>query len=133
MEYFGNSGAGVVFYCKETMEILLGLRSYWVNEPNTWGTIGGKLEEDEHPKDAVRREVREEAHITGNYPLKLFYIYKDKNFRYYNFLVIVKKKFIPKISDEISKFKWFHYNNLPKNLHFGMKYLLPNLRSIIEN
>lgn len=132
MDYFGNSGAGIIFYYRDTKEILLGLRNFWLNEPNTWGTIGGKIEIGETPQEAAKREASEEAHIKGNYSMKLFYIYRDKNFSYYNFLVAVKNKFTPKISDEISKFKWFYYDELPKNLHFGMKYLLPNLKKIIE-
>lgn len=129
-KYWGDRGAGVIFQFEN--QILLGLRSKDVNEPNTWGIIGGMIEDGESPKQAAKREVREEASVYGNYPLKLLYIYKDKSFSYYDFLVIVKEKFVPKPSYEMVKFKWFELNNLPKNLHFGVKKFLPSLIKITK-
>lgn len=133
--FFGKKGAGIIFYCETTNRILLGLRSEMVNEPNTWNGIGGRVEDDENPKEAAKREVREEAFIGGSYSnLELFYIFKSNNFSYYNYLVKVKKEFNPKPSDEMSKFNWFDLNNLPKKLHFGFKASFKNLiKKINEN
>lgn len=40
-KFWGNAGAGVILFAKDTGRVLLALRSPYVNEPNTWGTIGG--------------------------------------------------------------------------------------------
>ena len=132
-KYWGQTGAGVIFYYQNDNEILLGLRSNAVNEANTWGTIGGQVDECETPERAARREVHEEGHIKGNYKLKLLYVYKDGKFRYYNYIVPVKMKFKPKPNWEVDRFQWFNVNNLPTNLHFGVKSLLPSLKLYIKN
>jgi len=134
-KYWGNSGAGVIFYCKKTGRILLARRSLAVNEPHTWCGIGGKIDQEETPQQAAKREVQEEARVIGSYKLKLFYIYKDEDFKFYNFIVTVNKEFKPKITSEIDKFIWCDYSDiksLPKPLHFGFKYLYSNLKKIIK-
>ena len=59
--YFGDKAAGCIFIAKDTGRILLAKRTNStdpnakVKEPGTWGTWGGKVDNDETPKDTVER------------------------------------------------------------------------------
>jgi 8-oxo-dGTP pyrophosphatase MutT (NUDIX family) len=132
--YYGSKGAGVLFYCKSTNKILLGLRSAQANESGTWGIIGGSIEEKEDPIEAAHREVCEELNLKKcNLPLKLIYIYNRSNFQYYNYLCEVSSEFKPIKNWEHDKLEWFDINKLPSNIHYGVKHLLPNFKKLIEN
>ena len=129
--FFGNSGAGVLVYCTTTKRFLLGLRSKLVNEPNTWGTFGGKIEDDADPKMAALRELKEETGYNGNVDLQLFDVFESGNFKFYNFLGKVEKEFSPTLDWENENAEWFSLNKFPQNLHFGLKRLLPKLNNLI--
>ena len=129
--FYGNSGAGVLVYCTSTNRFLLGLRSKLVNEPNTWGTFGGKIEGDSDPKMAALRELKEETGYNGNVDLQLFDIFQSGNFKFYNFLGKVEKEFSPTLDWENESAEWFSLKDFPINLHFGTKRLLDKLNKII--
>ncbi|MBB6467043.1 8-oxo-dGTP pyrophosphatase MutT (NUDIX family) [Aminobacter lissarensis] len=49
----------------ESGQVLFGLRADWKKAwPGHWDAIGGRVEPDETPEDAMRREVREETGVT---------------------------------------------------------------------
>lgn len=129
--FYGNSGAGVLVYCTSTNRFLLGLRSKLVNEPNTWGTFGGKIEGDADPKMAALRELKEETGYNGNVDLTLFDVFSSGNFKFYNFLGKVEKEFSPTLDWENENAEWFSLKDFPINLHFGTKRLLDKLNKII--
>jgi 8-oxo-dGTP pyrophosphatase MutT (NUDIX family) len=129
--FFGNAGAGVLIYCTQTKRFLLGLRSRLVNEPGTWGTFGGKIDNDADPKSAARRELEEETGYDGNIDLQLFDIFQSGNFKFYNFLGKVEEEFKPRLDWENSDAQWFSLDEFPRNLHFGTKRLLEKLKEII--
>lgn len=126
--FWGNRGAGVVVYCEKTGRYLIGLRSRYVNEPNTWGTFGGKIDDDdEDPKDAAKREMGEETGYTGEVELTPIDVFQSGNFKFYNFLGKVSDEYQPKLSWENSEIRWMKLDEFPNNLHFGLKRLLPKL------
>lgn len=129
--FYGNAGAGVLVYCTSTNRFLLGLRSKLVNEPNTWGTFGGKIENDADPKMAALRELKEETGYNGNVDLTLFDVFQSGNFKFYNFLGKVEKEFSPTLDWENESAEWFSLKDFPPNLHFGTKRLLDKLNKII--
>ena len=129
--FYGNAGAGVLVYCTSTNRFLLGLRSKLVNEPNTWGTFGGKIEGDADPKMAALRELKEETGYNGNVDLQLFDVFQSGNFKFYNFLGKVEEEFSPTLDWENESAEWFSLNDFPPNLHFGTKRLLDKLNKII--
>ena len=129
--FYGNSGAGVLVYCTSTNRFLLGLRSKLVNEPNTWGTFGGKIEGESDPKMAALRELKEETGYNGNVDLQLFDVFQSGNFNFYNFLGKVEEEFSPILDLENESAEWFSLNDFPPNLHFGTKRLLDKLNKII--
>ena len=145
---WANKGAGVIFMSRDSGKVLVGLRSKHVDEPHTWGTFGGGIESGEDPKEAAAREAYEEADYSVReddiHPL---YIHKDpdSNFRYYNFLVLVPNQFKIRAfntefdgdweDDEGSNWetedaKWVFLDELPDPLHFGLKNVLDDPKSI---
>jgi 8-oxo-dGTP pyrophosphatase MutT (NUDIX family) len=129
--FFGNAGAGVIVYCTQTKRFLLGFRSKFVNEPNTWGTFGGKIDNDADPKAAALRELKEETGYNGNIDLQLFDVFQSGNFKFYNFFGKVEKEFKPILDWENESAEWFTLNEFPRNLHFGIKRLLEKLNNLI--
>lgn len=73
-------GAGIIFI-NSNNKILLLLRDDASNIPfpNKWDIPGGKIEEDETPDVAVRREMKEELGLDNLNEIKLFKIYKSEN------------------------------------------------------
>lgn len=126
---WGHVGAGILPYCTKTNKFLISLRSRYVLEPNTWNLWGGKIEDvDETVERSALREFRKETGYNGQIKLIKSYIYKEKNFTYYNFIGIVNNEFIPNLDWETQDFKWMSLDDLIKlePKHFGLKSLLDN-------
>lgn len=130
-EYWGSRAAGVIAI-NEDGEFLLGLRSPYVNEPNTWGYPGGKLDDGEvSPKNSAKREFKEETGYDGPMTIKLFDTFEDKGFKFYTFIAKVKK-FKPKTDWENERFEWVTLDNLPSPLHFGTKRIIKKLEQFLN-
>jgi 8-oxo-dGTP pyrophosphatase MutT (NUDIX family) len=130
--FFGTAGAGVLVVAKDTGRILIGLRSPGVDQPNTWGTIGGAIDGKENPKVAAQREFEEETRYKGKLKLTPAYVFKKGDFKFHNFIGIVPKEFKATPDWENTKFEWFELDNLPKPLHFGLVGLLKNSMTLIR-
>lgn len=133
-EFWGTEAGGVLVYCSTTERYLILLRSEWVFEPNTWGIISGKLDDDEtNIEDAVLRESEEETgHKLGD--LIPSFIFEKPNFKFHNFVSIIEKEFVPILNWENTDYKWVKLNEMPDNLHFGLKLLLQkeNMQTLVE-
>lgn len=128
-KYWGKEGAGVIFVSKDTGRLLLAHRSAEVNfEPETWGTWGGKLDNDETPKQTVEREVQEETGFNGKYKIHHLWDFHDPetNFKYHNYLVVVDFEFTPQLNWENDNSKWVKYGEWPEPLHWGLELLIQN-------
>jgi len=130
--FFGNKGAGVLVYCQKTNRFLLGLRSNLVNEPGTWGTFGGKIDNDANPKQAALRELKEETNYSGPINLIHFDTFQSGNFQFFNFLGVVDEEFTPRLDWENEDAQWFSSDEFPRNLHFGLRRLIPHLGVVIS-
>src|SRR5437763_1629871 len=76
--YWGKAGAGVLLLCKETGRFLFMHRSEQVNEPGTYGLIGGAIDADEDPAEAAVREAEEEAGVeVSPSQMKLMWTFHD--------------------------------------------------------
>lgn len=133
--FWGNNGAGILPICPSTKRILVGLRSEYVNEPNTWGIFGGAVDSKENPKDSAERELREELGYIGKIKLVPSYIYTSPggSFKYYNFIGIVDEEFKPRLNWENSNAQWITMDellNLPDK-HFGLTNLIENNKNQI--
>lgn len=133
-EYWGRQGAGIIPYCGH--EILLGLRSGEVLEPNTWSYPGGRIEPEEDPKGAAIRELREETNYRG--PIKNIKMLRkfhdeENDFTYFTFIAEVPEKFEADTDWENNEFRWFSIDRLPRPMHFGLKNVLSSLRAFMTN
>jgi 8-oxo-dGTP pyrophosphatase MutT (NUDIX family) len=127
-KFWGSAGAGGLFYAEDTGRVLVQKRSPAVNEPNTWGVWGGKIDHGESPERALQREVKEEAGYRGAYNLEKVYTFKDGKFRYDNYLIVVPEEFEPRHGWESSDHEWADVDDLPSPLHFGLKAALPSFK-----
>jgi 8-oxo-dGTP pyrophosphatase MutT (NUDIX family) len=139
-EYWGNMGAGIVPYAMDTKKFLLALRSEEVDQPGTWGVIGGKVDEGEtNPKEAAMREFEEEMGFSlDGASLELINVFNSREkdekgrnlFNYYTFVAYLQHE-LPELETreygwETDTCKWFSIEELElaRNLHFGVKDLL---------
>lgn len=131
-KFWGAQGAGAIFLAADTGRILLQHRSPYVNEPNTWGTIGGAIDAGEDPQEAMKREAEEETGYHGEMKVDPIFVFKSGKFQYHNFVVTVPKEFDPKDSWESQGHVWTTIDDLPKPLHFGFVSALPSLKEYLE-
>ena len=130
--FWGRAGAGCIILARDTGRILLPLRSVHVEQPHTWGTGGGAIDENETPSVAVRREVSEEAGYHGHFELEPLFVFKSGTFRYFNYLAIVDNEFTPRLDWETERADWFKLTQLPSPLHFGLQGVLNDSASIAK-
>jgi len=129
--FWGRRGAGCVIMARDTGRFCIAHRSNRVEQPGTWGTWGGAIDEGEDPAQAVRRELAEEAGYTGAMRLVPLYVFKHRSgFTYYNFLAIVEQEFRPKLDWETQGWDWVEYGAWPNPLHPGLKAVLSDPHSV---
>jgi len=134
--FWGNRGAGILPICKTSGRILLAMRSDAVNEPNTWGIFGGKIDnEHETPEEAARRELREETGYKKHFEVIPAFVFKTSGFTYSNFLGIVETEFKPRLDWETAYTEWVSLRELmsiePK--HFGLEGLIEHSIELIKS
>ena len=159
--YWGDSGAGVLPFCKSTNRFLLNKRSASVNEGNSYGIFGGgiflddthyktieELAKTTYPKEHALEELREETGYSGTIELSLLYTFKDNkinsnnepcNFYYWNFLGICMAEFPvnPGFNHkwEVEDSPWMTFEEMmsvqPK--HFGLIELLKHSSKKLMN
>lgn len=129
--FWGRAGAGCLIVAKDTGRICIAHRSQHVEQPGTWGTWGGAIDQGEDPKVAAAREVQEEAGYHGKMSLIPLYVFKHHSgFRYYNFLAVVEREFSPSLDWETQGYRWVEFGTWPKPLHHGLVSLLNDPASI---
>ena len=123
--FWGKAAAGGLFLARDTGRFLVSHRSKHVQEPNTWGTFGGAMDQGETPKAAAKREMVEETKYKGEADIFPLYVFKHSSgFRYYNFLMVVDKEFKPKLDWENQGYRWVAFGEWPKPMHPGLKKLI---------
>jgi ADP-ribose pyrophosphatase YjhB (NUDIX family) len=124
-----NIGVGVGVILLKDNKILLGKRnedygksSFKLNAACTWTLPGGRLEYSEKFDECARREAEEETGIKIK-NVKIICVSNDKD-EQAHFVTIGALaegfKGEPKVMepDEITEWKWFDINNLPKPMFF---------------
>ena len=110
--------AGALFYSKKTKRYLFLLRDDDTYQ-NTWGLVGGRVENKETIIAALKREIFEEIgeiKIEKSIPLDL-YTSSDQKFEYHTFVCIVENEFIPQLNHEHKGYCWTTLTGIPKPIH----------------
>ena len=128
--FWGREGAGCIFFAQSTGKFLINHRSYSVLEPGEFGVWGGAMDRGETPENAVRREVSEEAGYHGAYKLIPIFVFQKESFRYSNFIAVVEEEFTPVLDWESQGFVWAEFGKFPKPMHFGVKAILNDPKSV---
>jgi ADP-ribose pyrophosphatase YjhB (NUDIX family) len=119
-----KTGVGTLFVSTETKRILLNLRAPHKTHPMCWSLWGGMVEDNEQPKEALLRELREEMNFEPDiekiYPFDV-YQSRDKHFKYFSFVCVVKEEFIPELNSESAGYAWIDFGQWPKPMHLGAK------------
>lgn len=113
---------GALIYCTSTNRYLFLLRNMG-RYTNTWGIVGGKVDQSENVKQALIREIKEEL---GGEIKDAQYISVDKyesgnkDFAYYTFLVKVEEEFVPILNKEHKGYCWVTLDDIPEPIHPGL-------------
>lgn len=124
--FWGKQAAGAIIVAQDSKRFLIAHRSEYVEQPGTWGTWGGALDEGETPEQAVRREVLEEAGADTIVSIHPLWVFSSGTFKYHNFLAVVPEEFFPDLDWETQGYKWVEYGEWPEPIHFGLESLLEN-------
>ena len=111
---------------------MIGLRSYETKEGGTFGTFGGKFDEnDKTPEDVAIREFQEETKYYDDIELFPLFVFQDVDFEYHNFLGLIENEFKPDLNWEMLISRWVTLDELLKipNKHFGLSALLKDPKS----
>lgn len=136
-----NVAAGLFIYCNDDKTCLLLFREGDKRHDECWGIPGGKAKKNEFLNDklveSAKRECQEE---TGEVPVGSIIdeiLFKSKDFIYVTYILQInkedKEKYQIKLNNEHSKFQWFDVNDLPKNIHGGLKQILPEIKFKIKD
>jgi len=129
-EFWGTSAAGCLVMARATKRFLLAHRSPHVAQPGTWGLFGGRTEEGETPEMVARREFKEETGVSLPNRLIPLYVFDAPNFNYHNFLAISADEFDLHLDWETAGYRWCEFGDWPEPMHFGLKALLADSKSI---
>lgn len=114
-------GCGALIYSRATKRYLFLLRNQ-KRHAGSWGLVGGGVEGDESPVQALRREIVEEIgliDIEKIIPLEKFTA-PSTNFEYHTYLLVVANEFVPELNDEHRGYAWTAISDHPKPLHPGV-------------
>ena len=114
-------GVGTLFYSRQTKRYLFLLRNGHKHSGH-WGLVGGKVEPNETPIQALTREIREEiGQVDYQKVIPLEHFTSDnKQFEYHTYIIPVDREFVPELNHEHRGYAWTHIEDHPKPLHPGV-------------
>jgi 8-oxo-dGTP pyrophosphatase MutT (NUDIX family) len=122
-----NSGipqaAGVAHVTPEGRCLLL-KRAGASDSKGTWAFPGGMAEGEETAEQAARRECQEEIGNQPNGDMKQWDCTTGDKLAYTTFAHAVDKSFVPTLNDEHDDWMWADIDDLPDNLHPGVRKVL---------
>lgn len=120
--FWGRAGAGCIAQAQDTGRYLINLRSDEVEQPLTWGVIGGAIDANEDPLGAAVREFKEETEYNG--PIvrsETLHVFTQGTFTYTTFVIVIPSEFDPVLNWESDDAQWFASGDWPSPLHFGIE------------
>ena len=125
--FWGKAGAGSIFLARSTGRIGIAQRSnhpppHNVEQPGTWGTIGGAIDPESNAMEAAIKEAAEEVGYTRRPHdfLTILDVFHSGSFQYTTFVYVVDDEFEAHLNWEAQDFGWFHFGEWPEPLHFGL-------------
>lgn len=110
-------------------KVLLLQRSAGSDHPGTWGFPGGKIEDDD--ADAEAAAIRESQEEIGYQPAREgIFVHARQSKENVDFTTFVHKtdeEFKPTLNEEHGAYVWADLNELPPNLHPGVKMAIDKL------
>lgn len=131
-----STASGILPFATRTSRICLAWRSPSVHQGSCWGTIGGACKSGMSPEDSAIRELTEETGYNGQIKLLLAYVYKDKLFRYYNYLGFVDDEFTLTADAtpwETTAIGWFPFDRILVTMNKRPELFHPGLRALFSN
>ncbi len=102
----------------------MGKRSSKVNKGGAWNLFGGRVDNGERPKEALRRELGEEAglNVKPRRLEKLHTVTKKTGARQderdlHFYVIKANREFSPRLNREHSDFGWFKAKQLPSRFN----------------
>lgn len=90
-----------------------------------WNGVGGKIEENETPYEAMIREFNEEAGLfIIDWKLICVCTHRDNKIYFFSSFINTESMIKVKTMEE-EKVKYWKINNLPENIMNNLKYLIP--------
>lgn len=116
-----NIGCGALIFSRLTKRYLFLLRNQ-KRHAGSWGLVGGNIELNESPIDALRREIREEiGAVQYNKIIPLEKFTSDSGtFEYHTYLIVVEHEFVPLLNNEHRGYAWTSIQDHPRPLHPGV-------------
>lgn len=129
----------IVFgYAENKLNVLLIKQKFGILK-NQWALVGGFVKDNETLKEAVNRELQEEAGIKVNYLEQLYTfgdnISRDPRFRVVSvayFALINSTELILKADSDAEEAKWFPINDLP-DLAFDHKEIIETAQHRLQS
>jgi 8-oxo-dGTP pyrophosphatase MutT (NUDIX family) len=117
-----KQGCGALIYATNTNRYLFLLRNSG-KFPDTWGIVGGKIEQHESIETGLIREISEElGGCVKDAKIIPIEQYTSDNgvFVYHTFLIKVDEEFIPVLNDEHKGYCWVKLEGIPRPIHPGV-------------
>lgn len=118
-----KQGCGALIRASSTGRFLFLLRNSG-KFPNTWGLVGGKIDNGESIEVGLIREISEElgGSIKDAKIIPIEQYTSDSGvFVYHTFLIRVDDEFVPELNSEHKGYCWVTLEGLPKPLHPGVE------------
>jgi uncharacterized protein len=118
------SGAGIMFVTPDGKALFVKRAPSAVDQPGTWAFPAGRVEQDEEPADAARREALEEIGHLASWDLAPIHRETFDGVDFATFGQPVPDAFDPVLNDEHNEHVWAPLTDPPKPLHPGVAKML---------
>lgn len=117
-------GAWALIYCSTTDKFLMGKRSSKVKKGGAWNFFGGRIDDGERPREALIRELDEEAglnvkpkHLAKLHTATRKHRSSSTERDMYYYVIKATREFSPRLNREHSDFGWFKAKQLPSRFN----------------